>query len=639
MDVANGVLGRLALAVLGVAMLHHGNIACGALATPPAAGQASESEVRAGSPPETASLTSLSPAEITGAFSEAARLLRSVDPDFTDLQDPPGTTSARVALRLNGRFIAHATAQPEPETSALQNASAAARLIAERAIGAEASAWAGSLSVDIEFGGALRPAIARNWAELTPFASPGVHGVAVELGTGASLRRSTLMPADQIRFGLGGVGVWRRVCTQAGLAIGTLDQVIGPTGARLYAFDTYRIIQETPSGPVRFLTRGDRPVALASITTPNLRADADAMARFLIALRWTGEQRLGMGGDVLLGPGRTEPVVAPLREQMVAAFALARYARTDGIDAAQSSTALRAAQGVLSDALDVEVGEQLFLEDPIAAAAWIVAATELARSRPLPEKLSAAMPDVAALLMVAATDEMGARVEAGEAAIIALALVRHANEQPDESPARANQRALASTLARTLLADRRGALRDAMPWLGWAVLESTAPNEPIPGGELFRAFRAEMGARRASVELLGPAEADLSGGFIGERVGRARPTYESLRSAAFFATMLGDQRLTPAEQRVIELDGVRRSARFARRLMLDSEDLWRTPIGRSGVAGTPVVGGVRREAWSDTAAVDATALALLTLCETLDGVSRAFAPQPVSEEPSAGNTH
>ncbi|GAB4546175.1 MAG: hypothetical protein Tsb0013_04800 [Phycisphaerales bacterium] len=549
---------------------------------------------------------SITPIEAGAVFSRVGAFVRTGE-------DPGGTghavSVASVTIRLRGERVGEGLAWgvDDPVGEAMR----AARTGAVRRGGDDPEAW----SIELELGGAWTPRAAHTWGELGASAKPGVRGVAARLGVGDGQREAVLTPGRQLRYGMGPLGVWRRVGAQVGAPLGLLADVVEQTGVRFYTFECARVAQRDAGSALMFLHRLGDIEPLSEVTTPGLQEQTRLMARFLSAQRMTGMRALGMSGDLHLWSGMHEPEIAPLRTQMGAALALARYARTGGVDPETLAIAREASADILVDALVVEPGETLFVDDPVAAAGFLVAAGELSRSGALRGDITDALERTRSLVAGFGWSPEGARVESDVAALVALALIRdHADLGGPE-----RHREVGATLARALVTELGGEeAHTAMPWLAWALVESSEGDERVVGDVALRATRDRAERLQASDLLLDPEDRDLVGGFLWAEDPGAYPDWRSARIGAMLGLMLGDARLTEPEERVRRLDRVRRSARFLRQLVVDGQTLWLTP------ASLDAIGGVREVVWGDSASVEATAIALIALCETLDGVRDAF---------------
>jgi hypothetical protein len=89
------------------------------------------------------------------------------------------------------------------------------------------------------------------------------------------------------------------------------------------------------------------------------------------------------------------------------------------------------------------------------------------------------------------------------------------------------------------------------------------------------------------------------------------PTWHSARPIAFMATMLGDDRLTGGDEFARELNQLLGSLRFLRQLSAGEAEghMYRSP--------RRAMWGVRASVWDQRMPPEATALTLLTVCETV----------------------
>ena len=140
----------------------------------------------------------------------------------------------------------------------------------------------------------------------------------------------------------------------------------------------------------------------------------------------------------------------------------------------------------------------------------------------------------------------------------------------------------------------------------------------VAGDAALRAARDRAERLQANTLLLDSEDRDLVGGFLWGEDARAYPDWRSAKTGAMLGMMLGEDRLTPADELPLRLDKLRRGARFLFQLGVDGSELWRLP------AGAEALGGVRETVWGDVASIEATSIALIALCEALDGVARAF---------------
>ena len=567
---------------------------------------------------ENQEITRTAPPEAV-ALEDAVRAFERVEryPRTGEESEPTGVEASVVAVtvRRDGELIAESVHLTDDDLvgQAMRRARSMAMAWFERhpAFPMVPERW----TIELELGGAWTPRSAQDWASLAKHASPGVRGVGVRLGTGAEETTSTLMPTRQLRYGLGPSGVWRRAAADVGAPLGMLADLVAHTGIRFYTFEVERVMKDSAWSPLKFPHRSGEVVGLDTITTPGLMQSASEMARFLESSLWTGERPLGMAGNLDLVNGARTPEIAPIREQLVAAMALARFARLDGADAEDAARARNGAINIIDDALSFVVGEELFADDPIASAIFLVAVAEAGRSGPIPARIAEALGPSRDLVISFATGQEGSHVEAGVASLLALALIRDARELGGP----AEHLGVGQRIARAVLSNVGGeGSVIAMPWLAWAMIEGAAGEERVPGDLALLDFRDHAERYQTNDLMLSARDRDLVGGFIWPESPDIKPNWGSLHTVAALGIMLGDPRLTTKEERIERLDRLRRGARFVRELTVMADDL-------SGYkAGSDALGAVRRSVWGDEGAIDATAMGLLTLCETIEGVRRAF---------------
>ncbi|MEM1424216.1 MAG: hypothetical protein AAGH64_09455, partial [Planctomycetota bacterium] len=492
----------------------------------------------------------ISPADGARVFGRVSAYLRT--------GEDPGATGVRVSVagvtvRLRGERIGEGVVWEGND--AVGEAMRLARRQALTTGGADIPAW----GIELELGGAWTPRGAATWDGLSASSKPALRGTAARLGVGEDATTAVLMPNQQLRFGMGPLGVWRRVSAQAGAPLGLLSDVVRDTGVRFWSFECARIVQRDGASPISFPHRTRGVSSLARVTTPALRERAALMSRFLVSNRWRGRRALGMTGDLRLHSGEHRPEVAPLRTQMGAAFALARFARTTGVDPESAASARDACEEILRDALTVEPGETLFVDDPVAAAGYMVALAELRRVAELPEDLVGSVERTRELVAGFGAGPGGSRIEADVAALVALALLRdHADLGGPE-----RHRDVGATVARALIAElgAEGA-HTAMPWLGWALIESSPGAARVAGDAALRASRDRAERLQANRLLLDTGDRDLVGGFLWGEDAQAYPDWRSAKTGAMLGMMMGEDRLTPASELPLRLDRVRRGARF-----------------------------------------------------------------------------
>jgi hypothetical protein len=183
-----------------------------------------------------------------------------------------------------------------------------------------------------------------------------------------------------------------------------------------------------------------------------------------------------------------------------------------------------------------------------------------------------------------------------------------------------------------------GALVGLMPWLGWAELtyarfqpEPAAPSE-LPSAVALREMRSLVWKHQLRAEDLPPDQQDLAGGivFASSKHGQVLPTWQVARPLAFIATMLGDERLTEEKEVPAELSRLLASLRFLRQLTAGEAE------GHMYANPALAMGGVRASVFDQRMPPEATALTLMTVCETLQSLENIRARQEKAPEAGPG---
>jgi hypothetical protein len=171
----------------------------------------------------------------------------------------------------------------------------------------------------------------------------------------------------------------------------------------------------------------------------------------------------------------------------------------------------------------------------------------------------------------------------------------------------------------------QGQLVAQMPFLAWAEL-SLHPAGPVPAGAALDEMRALVWDHQIHRGDLRSMDQDLAGGIVFTRARTVLPTWQTMRPLAALATMMGDERLTPGTPvsgRVPgELVRMTDGLRFVRQLAWTGDALF--------LARRPdqAIWGVRPALWEPSASLEAGAMALLTITETLDAMAAVAARSP-----------
>lgn len=519
--------------------------------------------------------------------------------------DPPGTEGASITLRLGGQVIGRGASMSKGG-DAIWSAARQAWVQAVETLPVEHDALRAErvkevlprVTIDLELAGRLTPLLGETEAAIGAQVSPGIEGLAARVGE----RMEALFPGMMLSTNTTPEEAVRIAAGKLGLPPLPLRDLATKHRLTLYRFPARHLAQTKPLAEPVFLYRGGRVVGAGEITGLALRQASAAIARHLMSHDWPGAERHGMTGDYLPLVDRFQPMIAPPLEQGAVALALTRFASVPGMARADADKALRFASRILTQLAQVTPDETDPLADPLAAAMWLAAfSTDPSGKAAVPVEFA----ESARRQVLTCWEGGNWSVKAPPAGrgLIAYAL---ALDAADESPE------VASAMVRTLFRDTdRSRLVSEMPWLGWAELATTGPDQPVPATDALLEMRRTLWDFQLSSRDLGQNEADMLGGIVFTRGRNPIPTWHTLRPLAFVATMLGDRRLTPDPDVVPELAHLRPSLRFAIQLQLE-ETLGH--MAREPARGT---GGVRPALWDQTASLEASSMALLTLCETL----------------------
>ena len=546
-----------------------------------------------------------------------------------------------VLLRRSGRVVGVGT---DVSGDALMVRRAAGRalsqLLGDAAVAglpAEMRPQLGSeLTVELEVAGPLVPVLGRTFAQIVEQMEPGLDGVAMRRGDDWAV----LFPAQMRATNTAG-NLKRRLpglAVQVGLTPQGLPSLARAHGVAMYSFRTIHLAQRGPGQAPFESFRGSVIVPESAVTRRALVELADGIAEHLLSTVWPDERPagvagayrkpLGVMGDYDPVADQYRPPVAPPLEQALVSWALSRYHRTPGVDAATAQSAGSAAVRMLLDLAANARTEQEVPASPDACAAIVYAILER------PEVSSDA--DLVRVLQMATQRMVDAYQDGrgflappaagGDAeplgghgqALVAAALGRLLVEAPGGVDP-AFVRIAIDTAWQSVPPHRTVAL---LPWIGWAEVDfAGASGRPLANGESLRLIRRLLDESRiGSASRPGPP--DLHGGFAlrGGTGSSRQATAQTLRPAAYLARSLRDPRLTDPQEVSLALGRHLRTMRFVMQLAVNESSVWsiRNP--------ERALGGIRAAPWDTDQPVAAQALGLVTATETilsLEGISGA----------------
>ncbi|HED53877.1 MAG TPA: hypothetical protein ENJ00_06715 [Phycisphaerales bacterium] len=520
----------------------------------------------------------------------------------------PEVVGACVTLRFDGRVVGIGTVfgagkASLPESARLAIAQARERLpIVDDAMYAERLRLAASqITLSLEVAGRGVPVEAESYAQVSMGFDPGIDGVALRIGDYAG----AVFPAEMLWTSQEAGGALSRLVSgmtgDATLAMKPLKELREGADVGVLRFRVQHLAQLKPGGHPEFLHRGGRIVPDDAVrTTEGLRTWMEGLASYLIAQRDVGVY-LPVNDVVRSGP---TPLQRGLRMYALQRFAalnpdseLAEGAReASGADANRILTAWDdgvpvgvPAIALLAGALDqgLVVDDESAVRERVRKA--LFEASYSIESVPDPER-----PMV--LWGLASLGEFE------------------------------RAKAIVSVCRQT---DSPGDLVGRMPWLGWAELRLVGDSE-LPSAVALREMRQTMWRFQLTPGDVGPEGGDLVGGIVFTRSRLPLPTWQASRPLAFTATMLGDPRLTGSRELPEQMTRLLGSLRFQRQLSADESNGWmyRSPERWRW--------GIRSAVWDQQMPIEASAMALLTVGETLSSLDRLTANQSVKAEAAGG---
>ncbi|MEM8835930.1 MAG: hypothetical protein AAGD00_08930 [Planctomycetota bacterium] len=540
------------------------------------------------------------------------------EPERGGALDPPGTSGVCVTLRFAGRTAGRGVSfEGEGRDLWIAARKAWVDAIGDLPAGDDAmrperlALMRPLVQIDIQFAGEPTPLFGDTIPEVAGSVRPGLDGVASRVGA----RTEALFPGTMLAIGMSPSEALLNTLGAVGMPAPTsLDELRERDGLALLRFEVTHLAQAAPESPPVFLHRGGRVIGLGEVNTASLTDAANGLASHLVSRVRAERDSPTMTGDIRVGTGHRVSALLADRSQAVAAFALLRFTRTPGADPVLAQRADRDARRILAS-LVRDAGEPI---DRDVAAAWLIAFEELrltarwGRGRAQADQserdaLRAFGVRAAEVLLADAPGDVPAPARAFEVYGLARVGVFEEDARPEVLEA------AGARIAELLRQTERDQLVALMPWLGWAVLETSPAGAGVAPAVALRELRRMVWAFRIDETELGD---DVLGGISFSRGRGALATWQSLKPLAFLATMLGDARLTEPASKTEQLAELRRSLRFVLQLTVRERE---THLARDPAA---VLGSARPAPWDFTASADASALALLTICEALRSIAR-----------------
>lgn len=560
--------------------------------------------------------------------------------------DPMGMTpvhAAAVTLRYEGSIVGRGvsvTAEPAGGIGMLIMAASRAMSEAKERMPIphdalfedNLKAAAARIAITVEIAGRPIPISPKEYADAINEVAPGLDGAAVRMGD----RIEAMFPETMLVTGTDAAGALAALASKVSgdptMGLRKPGELREKDGVAFYRFKVVQIAQVKAGGSPMFLHRGGLIVLLGEMQAVRLQSWADDLAENLMRRRWPGPEKYGLIGQFDPLRATPSPEIAGPVEQGTVALALLRYCNTPAVSNAARARSKASYQRLLADLAQVEGPETAPWADAVAASAFLEAIGGGMGYRPSGKPLNVfdAYNQCEDVLSKSFDRERGFAAEVPVAAqgLLTWALV-DSSRVTDGDPSREPTCRLASRAAFRETSPAQ--LVSQMPWLGWSQTCWTAwldggLREPIPAAAGLREMRAMVWQHQLKTEDLPTEAADLAGGIMFTTSRQPLPTWQAARPLAFIATMLGDPRLTDANEIDAELAHLLASLRFLRQLTADEAEchMYKDPAG--------AIGGVRNSLFDQRMPPEATAMTLLTVCETLRSLDAIKARKEVTKK-------
>lgn len=535
--------------------------------------------------------------------------------------DVAGLSAAAVTLRYDGEVVGRGVdVSGGVRSLALAAAQAMSAARAKLPIERDAlfeqhlRAAAGRMTISLEVAGPWVPIAPAEWSDAAAELAPGLDGAAARLGARAGAVFPSMMLASNMDPGRGLASAVSRATDDATLILKPPGELAQELGATFYRFRTAHLAQPGPGEVPVFLRRGGRTIELRELDEAELRRWADGLADNLMKRRWPGVEKYGLQGTYDPVSGKYEASHASPADQALVAVSLVQYGETPGMDSAASHRARTAAAAILADLGTVEEGESGLEDDPAAHGLAWVALRAVGADAPDAVLAEATAHGPALRRMFGLYDanlRQAMEDRPSRAAVTVWALARRCVERAEAEP-------VVEARLRALYRDvEPGQLASLMPWLGWSELAwarfEKEPGVPptISAAVALREMRTLMWEHQLRAEDLPFDQRDLAGGIVFTAARHPAPNWHSARPLAFVATMLSDPRLTDEKETTREIVRLLASLRFLRQLSAGEAE------GCLYADSARARWGVRVSLWDQRMPVDATAMTLMAVCETL----------------------
>ncbi|MCX5689418.1 MAG: hypothetical protein NTV94_06465 [Planctomycetota bacterium] len=628
-----------------------GNVACGIAATMMLLGSASPASARQTIPQPTLTPDAKDPVpagqiQLPPVPDAAIKLygrvegaVRSMDPALiADLVERQGHLAASfVTLRLDGRVVGRGADVADDGRTlaravevALQEASARLPKLNDATAARQKSGFAADLAISLELSGDLVPFQPETFARIDLEVGRGTEGVAARFGTKvravspASMLSNLTSPGDAMVVAISEASGDPTLAVRSNPK-GQPPQIASEHRAVFYKFAATHLAQLSATQPPTFLFRGAKVVSDRAINTASLRLFADSMADWLI--RWDGSHRESPDwplGAFVPARGTFESKPASLAEYALVTFAIHRLIAVKAKFQDDPSNVWKWVRPGTMELAKIRFGPGRLNQEPLGgevAGPLFGCMRALVAMAPyehqptvtgiVPAELMPFEADLASAYTV--KDGWNPRIPENTRAFVAFVLARRATLVAGELDG-PRRKELAALAVRSLYRETKPAMLVMhMPWLGWAE-QRMAEGGEIPAAAALRDMRDMVWKFQMTAADAGAEGPDLIGGIVFTSSSELLPTSQSLRPMAFLASMLGDSRLTDPAERPMQVSRMLAALRFVRQLALDHDATFN--VADPGAA----LWGIRASAWDNRQTPEATALGLLTVCDSLESL-------------------
>lgn len=572
------------------------------------------------------------PREAMQAFTAVEAWVRALETPAT-AATVPGTRSACVVLRLDGRIIGRGVSLREDGNGVWEAAGVAIAEAIERipttndATATELRRDAASrITISLELGGRLIPLRANGWNQIDAEVNVAMDAVAVKLSINDVEHAAATFPSVMRTGGdTPTTGVVRAVAEASGNPVLAMPSDARSTprslreqhGVRMYSCAVTHLAQSTPGVAPTFLYRGARLVQGSEITR-------DAIARWSADLATHLSRRYDiLSYDPTAEQGPLAPRAPMAPELAITIRALEQRLARDGIAIETRDEPARAIAAMRARLRDGFPQDKAI--SAINAASMVLAGVGGAADPAIQARVDDALAGA-----VTADGQWNQSVAPPSRGFVAWALVERAVSLQDAG-AQQDALARADRAVRSIYRDTRESdLVAQMPWLFFAERGLARGQDAIPAAATLRNVRDLIGRHQLTSSDAADEGLDLIGGVVYTRQGAALPNAQSARAIAFLCALTGDRRVTNADESLSELTHALAGVRFLRQLTMDDAS------GHIAIEPRIALGGVQAAVWDPQQPIEATALSLLAACEMLNGLDEmakaAASPTPGAPE-------